>query len=306
MRGLDLSSYQGGLKISAVRKAGYEFVILRGGYTGYGASRSKNKDIAFESFYKQCKEIGMPVGCYWYSCADTEKTGIAEAQYLYEHCLRGKQFEYPIYIDVEDTHWQVGKPNGVTDAIIGFCEWLEAKGYWVGIYSSPSWFDNHLESHRLTSYTKWLAWWRASKPSYRYPFDLWQDSDSGYVSGYRVDTNYSYKDFPSIIRNGGYNGFGKPKADRKSVDTLAHEVIDGKWGRGAERKRRLTQAGYDAKAVQDKVNDILIPKKRTYIVRSGDTLSGIAKRYDTTVEEIALRNGIKDVNKIYTGQRLYV
>lgn len=41
------------------------------------------------------------------------------------------------------------------------------------------------------------------------------------------------------------------------VDTIAKEVIRGKWGNGAERKRRLKEAGYDPVAVQQRVNEIM-------------------------------------------------
>lgn len=44
---------------------------------------------------------------------------------------------------------------------------------------------------------------------------------------------------------------------RKSIDQLAREVISEKWGNGAGRKRRLTQAGYDYKAVQKRVNQLI-------------------------------------------------
>lgn len=44
---------------------------------------------------------------------------------------------------------------------------------------------------------------------------------------------------------------------RKSIDKLAREVISEKWGNGAERKRRLTQAGYDYKAVQKRVKQLI-------------------------------------------------
>lgn len=65
--------------------------------------------------------------------------------------------------------------------------------------------------------------------------------------------------------NGRYiRGYGVPKYDSapaatgsKSVEVVAREVIAGKWGNGAERVTRLTKAGYDAKAVQRKVNELL-------------------------------------------------
>ena len=45
--------------------------------------------------------------------------------------------------------------------------------------------------------------------------------------------------------------------EKKSVDEVAREVIQGKWGNGAERKKRLTDAGYDYNEVQKKVNQLI-------------------------------------------------
>lgn len=44
---------------------------------------------------------------------------------------------------------------------------------------------------------------------------------------------------------------------KKSVDEIAREVIQGKWGNGADRKNRLTSAGYDYSAVQKRVNELM-------------------------------------------------
>ena len=44
---------------------------------------------------------------------------------------------------------------------------------------------------------------------------------------------------------------------KKSIDEVAREVIQGKWGNGAERKKRLTNAGYDYNEVQKKVNQMI-------------------------------------------------
>lgn len=48
-----------------------------------------------------------------------------------------------------------------------------------------------------------------------------------------------------------------PSGEKKSVDTIAHEVIAGVWGNGDARKKAITDAGYDFSAVQDRVNAIL-------------------------------------------------
>lgn len=50
-----------------------------------------------------------------------------------------------------------------------------------------------------------------------------------------------------------------PSSDEKSIDTIAKEVIAGKWGVGTNRKKRLTAAGYDYTAVQKRVNELLSP-----------------------------------------------
>lgn len=48
-----------------------------------------------------------------------------------------------------------------------------------------------------------------------------------------------------------------PENPNKTIDQLAKEVIEGKWGNGKERAEKLTAAGYSYQAVQDRVNEIL-------------------------------------------------
>lgn len=64
-----------------------------------------------------------------------------------------------------------------------------------------------------------------------------------------------------------FNAVGKPqeaKTTGKSINEIAHEVIALKWGSGAERKRRLTEAGYDYEEVRAEVNRILnTPSQKT-------------------------------------------
>lgn len=67
----------------------------------------------------------------------------------------------------------------------------------------------------------------------------------------------------------------------KDVDTVAREVIAGRWGNGESRRAQLTNSGYSYDAVQSRVNQLLnagSSSVRTYTVLPGDTLSGIAKR----------------------------
>ena len=56
-----------------------------------------------------------------------------------------------------------------------------------------------------------------------------------------------------------------PVEVKKSIDEIAKEVIDGKWGNGDDRVKRLKAAGYDPEAVQKRVNEILAPKEPTTV-----------------------------------------
>ena len=261
-KGLDISTYQKGINFDSIKNSGWNFLILRAGFTGWGTGVNYNKDDCFEDFYKQAKARGINVGAYWYSCANTKQKGIDEANFMYNNCLKGKQFEYPIYIDVEDEHHQIKTKSGTTDAIIGFCETLENLGYYVGIYANSNWFKNYIETSRLNDYDKWLAQWTSSQPNFM-SYGVWQNSSSGAVGNKTVDTNYSYKDYPTIIKNGGFNGFSKgiitpsPEPTKKSNEEIANEVIRGDWGNGEERKTRLANAGYNYNAIQNIVNQKL-------------------------------------------------
>ena len=209
MKGIDVSQWQKGLSMADVKKAGNEFVILRGGYTGWGTGITKVKDTCFEAFYAQAKKVGLNVGCYHYSCANTKAKGIEEARWLYENCLKGKQFEMPVYIDVEDTHWQAKSKAGTTDAIIGFCETLEKLGFFVGVYASYDWLKNKIDFNRIKKYSIWIAYWTSKKPDVGFNYGMWQNSDSGTIAGHTVDTDVSYEDFPNTIKIMGLNGFKK-------------------------------------------------------------------------------------------------
>ena len=138
---------------------------------------------------------------------------------MYENCLKGKQFDYPIYIDVEDDtggrRWlrNAGK-EAITDGIIGFCETLENLGYYVGIYANLDWFNNWINQDRVKDYDKWLAAWMSNKPSTYLGDRMWQFGGetnrirSPYLAGQIVDQDYCYYDYPSIIKN-GFNGYPK-------------------------------------------------------------------------------------------------
>lgn len=67
----------------------------------------------------------------------------------------------------------------------------------------------------------------------------------------------------------------KVEAVKKSVAEIAQEVLDGKWGNGSERKKRLAEAGYNYSEVQAKVNEILYaPKKKSVEEIAREVING--------------------------------
>lgn len=99
-------------------------------------------------------------------------------------------------------------------------------------------------------------------------------------------------------------------SNKKSVSAIADEVIAGKWGNGNDRKNKLKAAGYDYDAVQKEVNKKLgygsASSSQYYTIKSGDTLSGIAAKYGTTVSQLQAWNGITNPNLIYAGNKIRV
>ena len=201
---IDVSTWQGNIDWSKVKADGVQGAIIRAGF-GKVASQ---KDKKFERNYTNAKAVGMSIGAYWYSYA----TSVADAKKEAEVCLsilEGKQFEYPIYYDLEDSSMTGCGKSVLTQIATTFCEALENAGYYVGIYSNPNWLQNYLDYNTVKKYTLWLAHWGVSEPAYE--CGLWQYSSSGSVSGIsgRVDMNWGYQDFPTTIKNGKFNGFGE-------------------------------------------------------------------------------------------------
>lgn len=206
--GIDVSKWQGEFNFSKAKKEdGVEFVILRGAY-------AQTKDKKFDQYYAKCKALGLPVGVYHYSMATTVAEATAEAKFLCEKVLKGKKFELPIYIDVEDKVQLTLSKTALTKIVETWCEYLEDRGYYVGIYASTWTFQGKLDDAKLKQYTHWIAQW-SKKCTYDGEVDMWQfggETNSlrtNIIAGQVVDQDYMYKDFPSIIKAKGLNGFGK-------------------------------------------------------------------------------------------------
>ena len=252
--GIDISRHNGNFDLARAKSEGVEFVILKGG----GGDAGLYTDAKFKENYETCKKLGLPVGVYFYSRALTTEKAAAEANYFYENCLIGRQFELPVYIDVEEkAQFDLGR-KALTDIVVKWCELIEAKGYFTGIYSNRYGFETYMDNSRLARFTHWTAAWNKTRPD----GDMWQFGGetnllrSTKVAGVTCDQNYLYTDLEAVIKEKGFNGFtaGKPSQDGTvfRVQTGSFTVKEN----AEEYAEKLKAAGFDAFVVSSVPGDV--------------------------------------------------
>lgn len=225
-KGIDISRWNGDFDLEQARVEGFDFVIIKGG----GADDGLYVDSRFQENYARAKTLGMPTGCYWFSAALTEEKAVAEADYFYEHCLKGRQFELPVYMDVEyDPMFAAGKDH-VTKVIHAFCQRLESLGFWVGIYSGLYAFTRNMNDRELQRYAHWVACWDTGCSYDSSAFGMWQYGGetnlirSNKVAGVVCDQNYMLVDYPSLIKSRGLNGWQQPESGDVSDSDTGQET----------------------------------------------------------------------------------
>ena len=208
-RGIDISAHQGDIDLSKL-KGQIDFVIIRVGYGTKGTI-----DTKFTRNANLCRDLGIPVGFYWYSYALDVEGAKKESKAMLNAIAPYKDIvKFGVWFDMEDADGykkKNGMPSNQTlrQMCAAFCEAVETSGYYTGIYASESWFNNQLKGSEVTPYDKWVAQWPTSggkqtalntSASKRSDVHLWQFTSQGRFSGYsgNLDTNYAYLDeFPN-------------------------------------------------------------------------------------------------------------
>lgn len=220
-RGIDVSEHQGLIDWNKVKSSGkVDFAILR---AGYGKEISQ-VDRQFERNYSECKRLGIPCGAYWYTYAVTADEAKQEAS-VFLRTLAGKSFEYPVAFDIEE---QASLANA-SELCEAFCSELEKNGYYTAIYSFKSAFENNIRSDVKSRYDTFLSHIGVEQTDYSGLYGLWQYSWTGSIDGISgdVDLDYAYKNYPTIIKNAGLNGFSKSytKPSNPEKNTL-EQILD--------------------------------------------------------------------------------
>ena len=193
---IDLSHHNTVTDFLAVKNAGIYGVILR---AGYGREVSQ-KDKKFEEYYAAAKAAGLHIGAYWYSYADSVADAAKEATACLA-CIQGKQFDFPVYYDLEESSTAALGRDTCTQIAQTFCTAMEQAGYWAGVYANTNWWQNYLDHAALSAkYTIWLADYRQAYNT-TLKRDMHQYTSTGSVPGVNgnVDCNRCTRDFPAEI-----------------------------------------------------------------------------------------------------------
>lgn len=194
--GVDISRYQGEIFWEEFAQSGMSFAILRTGTTTYGI------DSRFEEYYEGTRTAGVKAGAYLYiSALSLEEFRDAAEQFI--SYLDGKDWEMPVYIDLEDNEQTLMGKERLTTCALACMNIIRDAGYTTGIYSNKNWFTNFVDRDLIekAGFEIWYAQYPAQLVN---PLDydksdvcgIWQYSSHGKVEGIPyswVDLNIAYR-----------------------------------------------------------------------------------------------------------------
>lgn len=184
--GIDVSKWQGDIDFSKLKSAGVEFVIIRIG-SSTGINGENFIDSKFIQNIKNANSVGIPMGVYFYSYANSVDRAISDAKWIIEN-IKDYKVELPIAFDWEN--W--GSFNtyelsffGLTNIAKGFMDTVKSAGYDAMLYSSKTYLENIWMS---VEYPVWLAHY-TKNTNYAGDYSYWQICSNGRVDGINGDVD---------------------------------------------------------------------------------------------------------------------
>lgn len=325
---IDVSTWNGNIDWNKVYKSRVKYAMIR---SSFGIENPNQVDNKFVRNITNAQRAGVKCGVYHYSYAQS----VAEAQKEAEFCLKtikNYKIDLPVAFDIEDSsQTHLGKDT-LTSIVIAFCDRIKSAGYRPMLYCNPNWLCNYLHKDKLINkYDIWLANWGVSAPSYNCA--IWQYSENGSVPGISgsVDMNWIFKDYtstkpattkpvvkPSNVKKTDYSVKVTAQAGlnvRKGAGTNYNIITALKCGTVVSVSKVSGNWGYVGKyggwicldyTAKVGTTSTVKSDKVYYTVKSGDTLSYIAYRYNTTVDKLVSLNNIKNRDLIYVGQKIRV
>lgn len=194
-RGIDVSMHNGTVNWGQVANSGIQFTFIKVGSTKSGV------DPQFAANITGAQAAGLKTGIYLYSYATTPEQAAEEARLVLEW-IDPYTVNYPIVYDIEDKCHKNLTDQQMIDIINAFCIAIDEAGYYPMVYSYKNMFLGKLS---IAGWDKWVAQY-ADNCDYNNNVCFWQYSSHGSVGGVngRVDVNYQYKDYSSLIIPEGF------------------------------------------------------------------------------------------------------
>lgn len=207
------------LDFSKVKKAGFDFVILKIGSTPRVSATTGEAlggiEPTFKADYTAAKAAGLDVGVYFYTYSSTVADAKADAE-LVLGWLGDRKLEYPVYFDLEDSSLMSLSRDELTDLCISFISEIQNAKYYGALYTNNNWLVSYLQSDKVTFlFDIWYARYAGTEEwdteKYGEHMCMWQYTQTGIIPEIsdmtKFDFNFAYKDYPSLMKKIGYNGY---------------------------------------------------------------------------------------------------
>jgi len=209
-QGVDASAYQGVIDWRRVKAHSMDFAILRA-TIGNGRLESQTDRLFHRNMY-EAKDAGLLTGAYHSALATNPDETHREAEgFLY--AIRDYKLDFPVAIDIEDRSLRNLTPDRLDAVVRTWCQDLKNAGYYPIIRAGHYTATNRLNPETLKEYDLWLLQ-HGNLLGYNGDVGIWQYTVYGSVGGVktRIGCDRALKDYPSIIRERGLNGFTAPAA----------------------------------------------------------------------------------------------
>ena len=117
-----------------------------------------------------------------------------------------------------------------TEMVKSFLSEVEKAGYYGMLYASACFIKSYLNYNSLKQYDVWVASYTATV-NCPLPYGIWQYSSKNPLGipgyGNKLDCNHVYKDYPTIIKNAGLNGWKKGATTKPNIATNRQLITIG-------------------------------------------------------------------------------
>lgn len=275
-RGIDVSKHNLAIDWSQVPSSGVTFAFIKAGSTNSGV------DPYFDANMRGANAAGIKTGVYLYSYATNAEQAKNEAELLLQW-ISNYTVSYPVVYDVEDSCQKNLSQAQMQEIINTFCSTIEAQGYYPVVYSNKNMFQNKIGN---IGYDKWVAQY-ADALEYE-GASFWQNTSHGSVPGIptRVDMNYQFKDYSSIIIADGFADRGDQK-----VFYSNYRMQRNCWVGWEDRKYHLDENGFVQKGCwfEDETGRYFLATKDGHALREDVTIQGVEYWFD---ENAVMQTGL--------------